>query len=528
VGRRVLAAATALAVLLGAVLRVRQWAHGRAFWLDELLLQRAMSQQRITELLDPLGFAQSAPPGWLAVQHVVLRISGGDERAARALPLLCGIGAIVLTALLARTLLSGPAALAATALVAACPPLISYSAEFKQYSSDVFWVLLVVLLGVRVALRRGRPGRGRVALAVTGGVAVWFSHAGALVALGVFAALALVALARRDARELRAAVAGGVPAVAGLALEWAVLLRRTAADPVLQDYWAGAFPPDRLSWAAAADWAERRIASVRVTALALDHPGLLLVLLLAGLLVLGLTRPPGLALLLVPTAAVAGAGLAGAYPISGRLALFLVPLVAVAVAAVLDLPRLASRLPRPAARRAATAVATLLAAGAAAGVLVLIQPQVATDWQRIGHPEEKEETRTVLTALAARRGPRDLLLVDGHGARYAAAFYAPRVGAGPFEVLVPAPADRRCRQTSLGARLWAEQRYDQVWLFIVHTRPADEALYRAQLARFGPEAGRLEARDALLVRLDRSPAPVPPPLSADRRCLKAVDPANLA
>ena len=85
---RAVRVATGLVVLLGAALRVRQWAHGRAFWLDELLLQRAMSQQKLTQLLEPLGFAQSAPPGWLAVQHVVLGLSGSDERAARLLPLL--------------------------------------------------------------------------------------------------------------------------------------------------------------------------------------------------------------------------------------------------------------------------------------------------------------------------------------------------------------------------------------------------------------------------------------------------------
>jgi uncharacterized membrane protein len=522
--------ATWLVVLLGAVLRVRQWSYGRAFWLDELLLQRAMSQQKPSELLGPLGFAQSAPPAWLAVQHVVLGLSGDGELAARAVPLLCGIGALVLTVLLARTLLGGPAALLATAVVAFSPPLIGYSAEFKQYSSDVFWVLLVVLLGTRVALRRGRLQRGRVTLAAVGALAVWSSHAGALVTVGVLAALALLAAGRRSGPELRAALACAVPAVAGLAVEYALLLRPTAADRILQDYWASTFPPDPLSWSAVAGWVGGRVTSVREAALALEHPVLLLVLLLAGLLVLGLHRPAVLPLLLVPTAVVAAAGLAGAYPIDGRLALFFVPLVALALAAPLEAPRLAARLSRPAARSPVTPVTlvgALVAAAAAAGVVVLVGPQLIDDWRGLRQPQEKEESRTVLAALAAERGPRDLLLVDGRGARYAAAFYAPRVGAGPFQVLQPAEAEPGCLRATLGARLWAEHRYDRVWLLAAHTRPVEMALYQAQLAQFGAVAEVIPATGAMALRLDRSATPLPPPRPSDRRCLDVLDPAAL-
>lgn len=521
--RRAVRLATTLVVLVGALLRVRQWAHGRAFWLDELLLQRAMSQQKPTQLLEPLGFAQSAPPGWLAVQHLVLGLSDSDERAARLLPLLAGVGALVLTVLLGRLLLGGAAALAATAMVAFSPSLISYSAEFKQYSSDVFWVLLVLLLGCRLALGRVRPERGRVTLAAVGAVAVWFSHAGALVTVGVFAALGLLALARRSALELRAAVACAVPAAAGLAVEYAALLRRNAEDGILQEYWARAFPPHPLTWSGAVDWAGHRVASVRETALGLARPGLLLTLLLAGLLVLALRRPPVLPLLLVPTAVVAAAGLAGSYPIAGRLALFFVPLVALVVAAPLDLPALAARLPLSAAED----WAALLAAAATVGLVVLVGPQVGRDWAAVGRPEEKQEARTVLAAVATRRGPRDLLLVDGRGARYAAAFYAPRVGAGPFEVLEVGGSGRACQRASLGARLRAERRYDRVWLLASHTRPVDLALYRAQLADFGPVTETVAATGAAAFRFDRAAAPPPAPRPAARRCLERVDPATL-
>lgn len=525
---RAVLAATWLVVLLGAALRLRQWSTGRAFWLDELLLVRAMGAQRLHQVLEPLGFSQSAPPGWLLVQHVVLHLSGGDERAARMLPLLFGVGALVLAALLARTLLGGPAALVATAATAVSPQLIGYSDEFKQYSSDVFWVLLVLLLGCRLALGRGRAGPGRVALAAVAAVGAWFSHAGALVTLGVFAALGLLALAHRRPRELLALAGCAVPFGAGLAAEYVLLLRKNADNDVLQAYWTRAFPPPGpLTWSGALDWFAGRTVALAASPLDVEHSWLLLVLLLAGLLVLGLRRPPALPVLLLPVAVVVAAGLAGSYPIAGRLALFLVPMLALVLAAPLDLPALAARIPLPGARTAATLLAGALAVAAAIGLVVLLQPQAGTTWHAVGRPQQKQESRTVLELLAGRRQPGDLVLVDGRGARHAAAFYGPRVGAGPFEVLEAAPPAAACRRVPLGRRLHEQGRHGRVWLIASHTRPVDLELYRAQLSHFGPVGETLTATGATAIRFDRSAAPVPSADPPDRRCLRIVDPATL-
>ena len=208
---------------------MRQWAHGRAFWLDELLLQRAMSQQRMSELLAPLGFAQSAPPGWLAVQHAVLGALR-QRRARRP-------GCCRCCAASARwcspccspgPLLSGPAALLATAVVALSPPLIGYSVEFKQYSSDVFCVLLVAAPRHPARARPWPAGPGSARAGRRRARCVWFSHAGALVTVGVLAALGAARAGPPGGGELRAAVACAVPAATGLAVEYAVLLRRNA------------------------------------------------------------------------------------------------------------------------------------------------------------------------------------------------------------------------------------------------------------------------------------------------------------
>lgn len=512
---RLVLIATRLVVAIGAALRIRQWVYGRAFWLDELLLVRAMSEQRIGQVLRPLRLDQSAPPGWLAVQHLVLDHSSG-ERAARVLPMVFGIGTVVLTALLARAVLGPVAALAATALVALSTQLITYSSEFKQYSSDAFWLQLVLLLGIRLALRRGHPTRGRYALGAVAAAAVWFSHATTLGVAGVFLALGLQALAGRRWRELAVLVGCAVPAGAGLAVQYVTLLSANAADPVLRVYWSAAFRPDgRLTWATGWDWFTGRTRSVTVDPLLWDYGWPLAVLAGAGLAVLLLRRPRAVPVLALPLAAIVVAGLLGSYPIANRLALWAVPLAALLVAAPLDLPLLARRLPAvPAARGlaggsrvVAVGVAVVLALAAAAQLVRMSAGQVRTDAGSVAEPRQYEESRTLLGQVAAQRRPGDLVLVGSAAGRYSADYYGPEVGLGPYWLLDSRPRGPGCRPAWFGTQLWQSRVYRRIWLVTSHQGPSRVLI--EQLRRFGPAAAELHQRGADAIRFDRSPIPVP-------------------
>ena len=518
--------ATWLVVAAGAGLRVRQWSTGRGFWLDELLLLRAMEQQRFAELLKPLALSQSAPPGWLAAQHVLVGLSGSDERVSRLLPLLFGIGALVVTVPLARLLLGGPAALVATALVAVSPPLIRYSDEFKQYSSDAFWVPLVLLVGCRLALNRARPGhpggprrRDWVALTVTTAAAVWFSHAGTLVAAGVLAGLGLLALVRGRWRQLPLLIACAVPFGAGLAVDYVTLLSLNTDNAVLRDFWAGAFPPPGpMSWPVAGDWVVARAAAVAVNPVGLAAGLPLLAVLAGGLLVLGLRRPAALPVLLLPVVVVGAAGLAGSYPIANRLALWLIPMVALVAAATLDLPAAAARLRPRLVRVPAVLVAVLLSAAGLATVGVLARPQLSMTTAYAEHPREQEDARTVLAALAAQRRPDDLVLIDARGAASAVAFYGARSGIGPVQALEPAPSAPACAARPVGAQLREAGRHPRVWLVTVHTLAPDRRLFQAQLATFGPHTRTIGAVGAQADLYERSPTAMPAPVPAPRHC----------
>ncbi|MEE3919909.1 glycosyltransferase family 39 protein [Micromonospora sp. BRA006-A] len=130
------------------MLRIRQWAYARSFWSDELYVAHNIRERGYLDLLRPLAFSQSAPPGWLWLERLAFAQFGDGERALRLVPLLFGLALLPLVAWLGRRLLPPLAALAALLLVAVAPFLIGYSNELKQYSAEAFGVTLVVGLAL--------------------------------------------------------------------------------------------------------------------------------------------------------------------------------------------------------------------------------------------------------------------------------------------------------------------------------------------------------------------------------------------
>jgi hypothetical protein len=143
----------------------------------------------------------------------------------------------------------------------------------------------------------------------------------------------------------------------------------------------------------------------------------------------------------------------------------------------------------------------------------------------LGQPREREESRTVLAAVAAQRQPGDHVLVDGRAARYAAEFYGPRLGLGPFQVLEHQRTTRACIQQLIGDRLRSQGRYQRVWLFSSHTSAADLRLYDQHLSRFGAVRYTVAAPRSAATRYDRTDRPTGPPLA--RHCLRTVNPVTL-
>jgi hypothetical protein len=159
-------------VAAGILLRLRQYLFNRALWLDEASLANNVVDRSLLQLLSQrLEYDQSAPPGFLVVVDAIVGLFGPHEWALRMFPLAAGIVSIWLAYILAqRELRSLAARTTFVGLMAMSPLLIFYSVEFKQYSSDILFTLLIA---IAYSCRSSRYGT--LLLSVTGFVALLFS-----------------------------------------------------------------------------------------------------------------------------------------------------------------------------------------------------------------------------------------------------------------------------------------------------------------------------------------------------------------
>src|SRR5262244_432629 len=95
-GDRLLAALAVVLGLAGAAVRLRYFALRRPLWLDECMLALNVASRSARELLRPLDYGQAAPPLFLWIERLAVRLAGVTEPALRAWPLLAGVLLIAL------------------------------------------------------------------------------------------------------------------------------------------------------------------------------------------------------------------------------------------------------------------------------------------------------------------------------------------------------------------------------------------------------------------------------------------------
>ncbi|HEX8407946.1 MAG TPA: hypothetical protein VF883_03720 [Thermoanaerobaculia bacterium] len=403
-------------MLLGAVLRLWQWAAGGSLWLDEISLARNILGRSLGELLTPpLAYDQVAPPGFLAAVKLSTLAFGGGERAFWLVPLIAGLVALVLFRRLAERILRGLAVPLAVALFAVAAAMIRYSAEVKQYGLDAAAAIGLTLLAFD--LRARDRTTGELLLAGAAGLAViWFSQASALVMAGLGAALAIVWLLERDRRTGRALLTT-VPiwAVASLI---AVITGARSMTPAtrafMQDFWRGGFLPLPPRLSTAASWLWECLRGLFADPWTLRYPfaAAFGILALLGIVALWRQRRDAALLIAAPFVVSLLAATAQQYPFRTRLVVFLIPSALLAVAAgagwIADL----------AGRRSTIAAAALAILAFAPPAYTLIDGRL---------PLRIDDYAPLYAHLQANRRPDDVVYVS-FLANSSAIYYGPRFG----------------------------------------------------------------------------------------------------
>ena len=443
--------AAAVVIAAGSALRVYHWVTAGSFSQDEVSLVINVAHRSFGGLRGGLEYDQMAPMGWLWVEKLAYTVAGPGEMSLRFVPLVFGCAALVPVAAVARRLMSAPAALLATALVAGVPQLLYYSTQAKQYSAEAACTALLLLLALRAspprtgtrrvgALRVGTDGHracgsgsGRVA-AFWGvaGASVWFATTAMFAAAAVGGLLLLFAAWRGQWRRARWHAVGGVCAAVSLGLEY--LVQRPHVASWLTTWWATRYPgsmgPDPLTPYAWLTWTLRcgnALASQVMGVPAHSHRLVIMALLVAGAVALLLRGGRAGVLVASPVAVAYVLGLARLYPFGARLALWVAPIMMIMVCAGFDAAlRGVLRRPAPGDRIARRWVAGGLAVLAAVALGWVYAPTIGR-YQRHSQLARYARAEEAIRWVAGQRGPDDRVYL-GYVTERLAIWYGPRAG----------------------------------------------------------------------------------------------------
>jgi hypothetical protein len=320
---------------LGILFRLRQYLFDRSLWLDEALVVLNIIRRSPSELLKPLDYHQGSPLGFLALQKAAVLGFGTSEAALRLVPFLSGVLSMILFVIVARRFLAPAAATIAVGLFAVSDPLIYYSAEAKQYSTDVaVGILLFWLAGY--LLERDSAVLRAVIVSIIGAIVLWFSQPAAFVLAAVGVGWLLDSILRHDRRGLFLLAIPGVLWPTSFLLSFRASLRGLTRDTVLLDYWQGAFAPFPPRSGADVRWFIDAFFGIFSDPVGLTLVGVAAVAALVGMVEFSSKHSARLVLLLTPLAATLAASALHRYPFRGRLLLFLVPSLILLIAAGLE------------------------------------------------------------------------------------------------------------------------------------------------------------------------------------------------
>ena len=183
---------------IAVILRFIQFVSDRTLWLDESMLALNITSRSFAELFQPLDYFQVAPIGFLVLEKSVVGLLGNNEYALRLFPFVCGISSLFLFWYVANYSIRKNGVLWALSLFGFTKFLIYYSAEIKQYASDVAITLVLYYITIYIRKKEGFKARYIFLYGAAGAISIWFSLPSAFVLAGVGTSLFVFSALKRD------------------------------------------------------------------------------------------------------------------------------------------------------------------------------------------------------------------------------------------------------------------------------------------------------------------------------------------
>ena len=480
----------------GILLRLTEYVSNRSLWLDESRLALNIVSRSFSQLLRPLDYGQGAPVGFLMLEKAAVRVLGSGEYGLRFFPLLCGVISLLLFYRLARLSISPKAVPIALGLFALSGPLIYYSSEAKQYSSDV--AVAVLLLCAAIYYESCRAGRSAVAtFGLLSAASIWFSHPSAFVSAGVAMSLTLFCLAgRRWSRLVSVSIVFLLWALSFVAC-YVVSLRQLSNDNTLLNYWSFGFVPSPLLSLVAVKWFIDTFFGIFRNPAGLEFPGLAALTFLIGCSSMFSTKAEKSFILMSPVFPTLIAAGLHKYPFNGRLLLFIVPTLLLFIAE--GAQQIWSKTKDEAAIIGACLIGLLFLHPLLFSTYHLIKPSAGELPPGIAHT--REEIKPVIKYVENHRNEGDVLYVYS-AAEPAFRYYAPRFSLSNLNLIHGSSNNWEDYEKDLN-QLRGHRR---VWLLFSHSHTAaglDEEMFFLYLSnRSGTRLDSFQSEGAAVYLYD--------------------------
>lgn len=451
--------AAGVLLLLGFVLRLRQYLTGRSLWLDEAMLALNIVELDFTELFGTLKYDQGAPIGFLQVEKFLYTLFGENEFVLRIFPFAVGVAGLGMFYLLLRRTTSGFGLLTGLALFAVGSELIYYSSEVKQYTLDV--AISTVMLYLAFPLFEGREEkRHLVYLWLAGILALWFSHPALFVLAGIGTVLFIQAIQKRERSHIYKVILLGIAWIANLGLLYLFSLQYLTQNKFLREYWQENFipVPPWSNWGWFSTFFRGLLqAQIGITVSA----WLVFILVVLGCISLLNKNKAYTGAILTIFLFAAVASSLWLYPLGGRFSLFMVPMVIIFISQAVD----AIEHKLQALFRWSSLIALLV------GAYLVYAPMVDA-FSYYLDPKYYEHIRPTMKMLSDNWQEGDDLFIS-YGAMPAFRFYAERYGLGEVSYQASYRTEY-LEPTQMLTHLDPLDGEPRVWILISHVYERDD------------------------------------------------------
>ncbi|NEO55368.1 MAG: hypothetical protein F6K54_21235 [Okeania sp. SIO3B5] len=464
-------------IAFGVAVRLVQYLSNRSLWADEAVLALNIINRSYLELFQSLDYDQGAPIGFLMVEKLAVQILGNNEYALRLFPFICGVGSLFLFYELAKKLISKPAIPIGLILFASLEYLVYYSAEVKQYSSDVAIALFLYLLLLPLVKAKLSFGQ-MIRFSLLGAIAIWFSHPSIFILASIGGSALLINFWQKDLSKVKNLLLIYSAWVLSFVIFYFVSLRNLTGNETLTTSWGKAFPSSPFDIV----WMFDAFGKFFYKPLGFTKwmDGLAIILFLIGCISCWLSRKEILLLLLSPLFVTFLASFLHQYPFRSRLVLFLTPFVIFLIAAG------GGYILRKSKARPIKIIGIFL-------VILLLYKPLSKAIDLIEDPITYSEIKPVLNYIQKNQQPGDVLYIYQRGI-YQFQYYAEKYGyqEGDYIIGVDDLDKYDGQELSIAEMTRYEKDLDKlrgnkrVWLLFSHTHiPAERRFLNYYLNEIG-------------------------------------------